>query len=1027
MSTARDQGESGDGSIEPSDWLRSIAGALGPGSARASAWIASGTIVDGGYRVERALAAGGMAVVYLARDLELDRRVALKLYDIDARELSLSRIYREARAMAQLSHPNVLVVHGVGVHAQRVFLAMEYVEGETLRGWLAHARPGWRQILATFVACARGLAAAHAVGLAHGDFKPDNVLIGHDGRPRVADFGLARTIGSSWEHDVEASSAPMRAAVTERFVGTRGYAAPEILHGAPADERGDQFAFCVALHEALYGVHPFEGDDIDAQVEALRVGRLRARPSGNVPARIHHAIVRGLAADPTQRFVSLDALIAALEHDAWRRRSRVIAATALVGTAALVGLAWPRAATCDLAAAALDESWTPARADALWESFAATGSPIASSAHAATTLRLDRWADAWRAERQDSCAATHVRGEQSDAILDRRMLCLDRQRARLESTLAVLEDADREVVTRAEDLIVALPEPSSCADVDRLLAQVPAPDDPALARAVEDERRELDDARVATDIGRYDEAKTRALAVHDGATASAYAPLHAEAALVLGIARWRAFDNDAAEASLTEAYHEASALGDDETAAIASRELVCNLIQVASSTERAEWWSRVAETTGTRSGERVEDRLQRLACDGASLFAAGRYAESEAVLRSAIVEADALPDSMAAPQLHDRLGSTLYALDHNAEAAAEHGRAIEQATALRGSSHPMVLNARSNLAQDLLRLDRAGEALAMDVDVLQSAIALLGPDHPLLINPYNKLALALEGLGALPQAIAYRGRGIAIARARGDQARSLVVLLGNQADDLLVAGRGDDGLAMMAEALAVAEVAAGPMHVDTGRARINYGSWLFASDRLDEAETELRRGLEILEPALGDEHPTLGIVHGNLAQVALWRNDADTAARELEVAERIATAAHDTRLTIFVTLTRADARRLAHDIAGARELQERAVALVEGVDPLHERVAVFQLGSDNEALGDFAAALECFTRARELSEAQGNATRLSESELAMAQVAWPLGRRADARRWAKAALAGFVARGEQDGERRTRTWIAAHR
>ncbi|HEX7701967.1 MAG TPA: serine/threonine-protein kinase, partial [Kofleriaceae bacterium] len=201
-----------------------------------------GTVVDDQYRIERVLGEGGMGTVYLARDLRLDREVALKLAR-DRSPASLARSTREALTLARLSHPNVVVIYQVGIYDQRLYVAMEYVKGVTARGWVGELRTV-PAILELYLAVGEGLAAAHAAGIVHHDFKPDNVLVGDDGRARVADFGLARTA-------IE-SEAGMRIA------GTPAYMAPEQARGEPIDHRADQFAFCASLWEALHQSAPFD-------------------------------------------------------------------------------------------------------------------------------------------------------------------------------------------------------------------------------------------------------------------------------------------------------------------------------------------------------------------------------------------------------------------------------------------------------------------------------------------------------------------------------------------------------------------------------------------------------------------------------------------------------------------------------------------------------------------------------------------------------------------------------------------------
>jgi predicted Ser/Thr protein kinase len=280
----------------------------------------------GRFRVLRRLGAGGMGVVYSAYDDELDRKVAIKLVREDRAggPTARQRLRREAQAAAKLSHPNVVSVFEVGEHDGRLFIAMEFVRGRTLRDWLAAAPRDWRAIRDVFVQAAAGLAAAHAEGLVHRDFKPDNVMLGDDGRVRVVDFGLAAfddTVASG-ETITDEPPMPSRLTVTGELVGTPAYMAPEQRHGEIVDARSDQFSFCVTLWEALYDRLPFTS-----------VAGVPDPPADRgVPAFIRDALRRGLDADPTRRFASMLELRHALARDPARRRRRV----ALTGVAILV-------------------------------------------------------------------------------------------------------------------------------------------------------------------------------------------------------------------------------------------------------------------------------------------------------------------------------------------------------------------------------------------------------------------------------------------------------------------------------------------------------------------------------------------------------------------------------------------------------------------------------------------------------------------------------------------------------------------
>ncbi|HWB75902.1 MAG TPA: protein kinase, partial [Nannocystaceae bacterium] len=277
----------------------------------------------GRFTVTHKLGEGGMGVVYAAHDAELDRDVAIKLLRSDSGDSSSgrARLLREARAMAKLSHPNVITVYDVGMFDQHVFIAMELVHGTSLRSWLKQRPRTWRGALECFVEAGRGLAAAHTAGLIHRDFKPDNVLVGDDGRVRVLDFGLARaTDGEPDEVTPDGESfspadAVERLTLTGAVIGTPGYMAPEQWRGGIVDHRTDQFSFCIALWEALFGQRPFGGSGATAIAARVMAGDIRRPPEDrNVPAWLVRVLRRGLSVDPTQRFRSMDALLGVLSR-----------------------------------------------------------------------------------------------------------------------------------------------------------------------------------------------------------------------------------------------------------------------------------------------------------------------------------------------------------------------------------------------------------------------------------------------------------------------------------------------------------------------------------------------------------------------------------------------------------------------------------------------------------------------------------------------------------------------------------------
>jgi serine/threonine protein kinase/tetratricopeptide (TPR) repeat protein len=302
--------------------------------------LASGERV-GRFRIERWVGSGAMAAVYAARDPELGRSVALKLLRVGATEGDdaaglRNRLVREAQAMARLAHPNVVTVFEVGTFADQVFVAMELVEQGTLSRWMAEKARPWREVLEIFLQAGRGLAAAHAAGLVHRDFKPDNVLLGADGRVRVTDFGLAtaRTESSPMgpsEVSRSTGSPSGRLTRTGALIGTPAYMAPEQMRGEPVDARADLFSFCSCLYEALYKQRAFLADsfvELRRKIESNEVSP--APPGSRVPSWVRRELLRGLRADPEERHATMGELWAALS----KRRQRVTASRLLFALSA---------------------------------------------------------------------------------------------------------------------------------------------------------------------------------------------------------------------------------------------------------------------------------------------------------------------------------------------------------------------------------------------------------------------------------------------------------------------------------------------------------------------------------------------------------------------------------------------------------------------------------------------------------------------------------------------------------------------
>jgi serine/threonine protein kinase len=283
----------------------------------------------GRYVLDEKIGSGAMGVVWRAHDPKLGRMVALKLlrrYD----PALMDRLVREAQSMAQVSHPNVVGVFDVGSTEGASFIAMELVTGKSLRQWQTEARRTVPDLITSYVAAGQGLAAAHGAGIIHRDFKPDNVLVGDDGRIRVTDFGLAAAKPS--ESGTVHSIGDVNLTTSGSVLGTPAYMAPEQFSGGTVDPRTDQFNFCASLYEALYGERPFEGKTFDELSENVIEGRMKPAPHGSeVSGKLRHILARGLSSKPADRYPTMNHLLVELARDRarpWRRTSWIAMAVA---------------------------------------------------------------------------------------------------------------------------------------------------------------------------------------------------------------------------------------------------------------------------------------------------------------------------------------------------------------------------------------------------------------------------------------------------------------------------------------------------------------------------------------------------------------------------------------------------------------------------------------------------------------------------------------------------------------------------
>jgi eukaryotic-like serine/threonine-protein kinase len=695
----------------------------------------------GRYTLLHALGSGAMGIVYAAHDARLDRRVALKLL---RRDLALrapnvkARLLREAQAIARLAHPNVVTVYDAAVIDDDVVIAMELVSGGTLAGLLRARGAGMRARLELFLQAGQGLAAAHEAGIVHRDFKPDNVLVTEGGRALVSDFGLAQiTAGEPSAGAPRDEAAALVVTRTGARLGTPAYMAPEQHAGLATDARTDQFSFCVALHEALYGERPFVGATPAALSCAVSLGAVRPAPRGSrVPTRVRRALLRGLSVDPAARYPSMIDLLADL---APRRRSWIAAGIAVVvgavAVAAIVTGAAARrppdpAVMCGAAGAPIAGVWSEAHAGAIAARLGGLQARYAIEGWPPARAALDAYASGWAAARVDACRATHVRGEQSPRLLDLRMRCLDRRLDALRCTVGALAIADESVAPHLFEIATSVQPVSSCS-AEALVGPTEAPTDEPTARLVDEAEAHLARSRVLGAAGRLPEARAAAGEAVLVADRSGFAPMRAEALLERGVLEDRNEDPKAAESTLHEAAWGAEASHADHLAAAAWARLVSVIAYRQNRPAEAPRLARQAEAAIARVGGDDEARLVLLRA--LADVATHGYQPDEARARieemRVLVERVHGPESQPMAEVLDAL-SVADEADGKLEEALDLARRAHRITEVHfGSGHPVVASSLSAIRIKLLALGRFEESTALADRVLAIDTAAFGPSH----------------------------------------------------------------------------------------------------------------------------------------------------------------------------------------------------------------------------------------------------------------------------------------------------------
>lgn len=775
----------------------------------------------GRFEVVREVGAGGMGVVYAARDPRLDRTVAVKLLHADLwageqGKVARERLLREAKSMARLTHPNVVTVHEIGTGEDGTFVAMEYVRGQTLGAFLADHELTWRQILELFCQAGEGLAAAHAEGIVHRDFKPENVLIDGQGRAKVADFGLA----GMRDETPEATDprAPAHAAAelktgsltrTGAVMGTPAYMAPEQYAGEPADAKADQFAFAVSLYEALYGERPYAGRTVPDLVRTLRAGTISPAPRGaKVPTWVRAAVVRALAPEPSERWPDMPSMLAELARDPGRTHRRVGWVLGLVAVGAVAGtlaVGAREASRCEGAGERLAEVWDAqvrAQARAAVEG---TGLGYAGATWSRVSHLLDQRAEAWRAEAQRSCrAAARATGEDKRRA-EQQTACLDAQLESLRGYVDALLGADAKMVPRMVQAAASLPEPSVCADPRRTGAWH-IPDDEAGRAALREGLRQLAAASTQVALGRYGPAVDAASGAVESGRRLGNVALEARALVALGRAQERAGDVDAGAESLLAAVARAEAAGDGITRVRA----LIYLVYVTGVKKRDFDQAR----THAAQAKALVDTLEldpvleaHLMDNEASVAKKERRWDAALEGHRAALElrrtalGDDHPDTAASLT---NLGSALRASGDAAAAEPILVRAVAGFERALGPEHPHVAIALTNLGNARATLGRYEDAAKVQRRALEIREAALGPDHPALASTLYNLGLVYAELERPATALEYLRRGLAIREAAvGSDSASLLPWLLEIGK--LAARRGEPAVPPLERALTLGE------------------------------------------------------------------------------------------------------------------------------------------------------------------------------------------------------------------------------
>ena len=815
----------------------------------------------GRFFVLRRLGAGAMSQVLLCYDDDLDRKLAIKLLKTGRREHD--RVWREAQALAQLSHPNVVHVYEFGEFQDTLYLALEYVRGETLA---THVKDrSVAEIVGVYMQAGRGLAAAHKVGLVHRDFKPANVMVGTDGRVRVLDFGLARgeiDIPDADDHGgVSARDPALWSEMTQAgiIVGTPSYMAPEQWRGDTVDARSDQFAFCVALWEALYGHRPFLGSTLEALRESILDGKREDPPmDAKVPEWLRRTLERGLALEPDARWATMDDLLAALDHGGARRKRtlRVVAALALVAAAGVLLGAWRwREAQfyngCVAEGGRITEVWNDEVRAGLRAAFVAADPQFGAATFERVVPFVDRFTATWSAIRAHACVLAREHTTWTPDTAARAEECLFDARLSLESSLAVLSRTDATSLPRAVHAVTELPQVGPCLDAGSLARRSPLPSEQAARAEALELRRGLQEVRSLHAAGRYRDARARVDELLPRADALAWGALLADAGLVAGMVAAANEDLPRAEALLEGGLVHAAGVDDE----VMFADIAASLAEVVGTRggrqDEGLRWGRVAHAMASAQGDgggargaRVLHTLARLHHDR------GEYDDAERLHAQALtLELDRLgadhPD-VARALVH--LARIHAVRRRDVEAKATYIRALDLRRRTLGPDHPDVALTLNDLAVVYRNSGQLDEAQRLDLQALEIRERVLGPTHPDVARSLRNLGVNHVKRDQHGQAQRLFERALTILeRVLGPEHPELAVTLTHLGELYQRRGKYEQARRTSLRALDLIERAHGRGHIDSGRPRLAVGQAELLLGRSADAARRFTAALAVFE------------------------------------------------------------------------------------------------------------------------------------------------------------------------------------